>query len=154
MPIRSHRPGPALVEHVRSRLTAITAAGCWEWTGAKALQGYGVIRVQVGGKSKLLRVPRIMCEAVHGPCPEGKDRVLHSCDNPPCANPDHLRWGTAQENIQDAIQRGRLASKLDPDRVRSIRQDPRNHQLIAADYGVSDALIDQVKSGKAWGHVQ
>lgn len=27
--------------------------------------------------------------------------ALHSCDNPPCCNPRHLRWGTHTENMAD-----------------------------------------------------
>ena len=33
--------------------------------------------------------------------------VLHSCDNPACQNPAHLREGTAQDNQDDIDARGR-----------------------------------------------
>ncbi len=33
--------------------------------------------------------------------------ILHSCDQRPCCNPDHLRAGTAKENTQDMHERGR-----------------------------------------------
>ena len=38
--------------------------------------------------------------------PEGM-WVLHSCDNPPCVNPNHLRIGTPKENNEDMMSRGR-----------------------------------------------
>ena len=42
--------------------------------------------------------------------PPEKGRVmLHSCDEPLCINPDHLRWGTARENAMDCVNRGRHA---------------------------------------------
>jgi DNA-binding transcriptional ArsR family regulator len=33
--------------------------------------------------------------------------ALHSCDNPPCCNPAHLRWGTPQSNQDDRRERRR-----------------------------------------------
>lgn len=33
--------------------------------------------------------------------------VIHSCDNPPCCNPTHLRLGTPQDNMDDKMDRGR-----------------------------------------------
>lgn len=38
---------------------------------------------------------------------ERHEYVLHSCDNPPCVNPAHLRVGTGSENQQDAWDRKR-----------------------------------------------
>lgn len=35
------------------------------------------------------------------------DYVLHSCDRPYCVNPLHLRMGSAQDNSQDMLSRGR-----------------------------------------------
>lgn len=34
--------------------------------------------------------------------------VMHTCDNPPCVNPDHLQGGTQVENGLDAKRKGRL----------------------------------------------
>jgi hypothetical protein len=31
--------------------------------------------------------------------------ALHTCDNPRCINPDHLREGTPQDNTQDMLER-------------------------------------------------
>ncbi|WP_428985700.1 HNH endonuclease [Sinomonas terricola] len=41
-----------------------------------------------------------------GSIPDGA-HILHSCDNPPCVNPGHLRPGTRFDNMQDKVLRGR-----------------------------------------------
>lgn len=32
--------------------------------------------------------------------------IRHSCDNPPCWNPEHLIAGTQSENLSDAVNKG------------------------------------------------
>lgn len=39
-----------------------------------------------------------------GPKPPDKESC-HSCDNRPCINPLHLRWGTRQDNVDDMMAR-------------------------------------------------
>lgn len=40
--------------------------------------------------------------------PEDDLMICHSCDHPGCFNPYHLFEGTAQDNIQDAVRKGRM----------------------------------------------
>ena len=84
------------------RRTQATASGCLEWTGRKTAKGYG----QVVISRRDARAHRIAFTLAKGPIPEGM-MVLHSCDNPPCCNPAHLRIGTAADNWADVIARNR-----------------------------------------------
>ena len=76
---------------------------CWIWTGAVDKDGYGRPSVE---RTRRVRAPRISWAWAHGEIPKGK-WVLHRCDNPPCVNPDHLFLGTAKDNAQDALAKGR-----------------------------------------------
>lgn len=82
----------------------VTEQGCWEWTGTRWKNGgYG----RIGANKK---AHRLAYEEAHGPIPEGMF-VCHSCDNPPCCNPEHLHLGTPADNMREKKERGR-AGKL------------------------------------------
>lgn len=88
-----------------------TSAGptkCWPWTGeGKDKYGYGLLTVREGDKTKRYKATRWMMEKRLGRPLKKEEWVLHRCDNPPCCNPDHLRLGTAKDNAQDILRRGR-----------------------------------------------
>ena len=81
---------------------------CWPWAAkARHRFGYGVFAVKRGDRWKQYTASRAMCALAHGEPPSPKAHALHSCDNPICCNPAHLRWGTPKENTADAVDRGR-----------------------------------------------
>ena len=80
---------------------AKTEGGCWVWQGARQRE-YG----SVGFEGKVRRAHRVSYEMAYGPIPDGA-HVLHSCDNPPCVNPSHLRPGTRADNMRDRVLHGR-----------------------------------------------
>jgi hypothetical protein len=75
---------------------------CWEWTGVRNPQGYGVMRV---GESNM-QAHRVAWEVANGPIPVGLN-ALHRCDNPGCVRPDHLWLGTLADNNADMRAKGR-----------------------------------------------
>lgn len=54
----------------------------------------------------MLGAHRVAYEIANGPIPDDL-WVLHSCDNPPCCNPSHLRVGTYKDNVRDRVERDR-----------------------------------------------
>lgn len=98
------------MEDLIARLLAkrqITEAGCWEWLGSRT-NGYG--RMWWIGRTH--PVHRLAAHAWLGlDLSAGRSVVaMHQCDNPPCFNPDHLRLGTQQDNVDDAWEKGRAVS--------------------------------------------
>jgi hypothetical protein len=76
--------------------------GCWPWAGSKKEKGYG----QAYFMGKVMRAHRLAYELAIGPVPNGL-MLCHFCDNPACCNPWHLAPGTAKQNTQDMIAKGR-----------------------------------------------
>lgn len=78
-----------------------------------------------------------------------KDRyALHSCDNPRCVNPSHLRWGTAADNTNDAVTRKRLPELPSIDsnpewRAKAIAAVPRGETHYKAKFTTAD--VDRVR---------
>jgi len=55
---------------------------------------YGVLH-----RGKNYKVHRLVCEAFHGPAPEGKNIVLHLDEDATNNKPCNLRWGTQRKTL-------------------------------------------------------
>src|SRR3990167_6451476 len=74
---------------------------CWPWLGRQVGRGSdrrGHLYIKGGAANPVYKyAPRVAWELTHGPIPPHL-KVLHSCDNPICCNPAHLRLGTQKDN--------------------------------------------------------
>lgn len=77
---------------------------CWIWLGGKGRRGYG--KFSFNKENKYMPAHRASYILFKGEIPENMF-MCHSCDNPPCVNPDHLWYGTNKENQIDSIKKGR-----------------------------------------------
>ena len=129
---------------------------CWEWLAGKNKKGYGQFHIS----RKQLGAHRVSWELTNSEIPEGLC-VLHRCDNPGCVNPDHLFLGTAQDNSDDKISKGRDSrlkgedlpqSKLTWKDVREIRSiyPLLTQQQLATAYGVGQASIWEIVHNMRW----
>jgi len=128
---------------------------CLEWSGGTFITGYGATKAY----DKPWLAHRL---ALHL---EGIDvtghMVLHSCDNPACCNPAHLRLGTHADNMRDRNSRARQArgtslpqAKLTEDQVLEIRAiRGMSQRAIAERYGVNHRSINHIINRKRWTHI-
>lgn len=98
--------------------------GCLNWKGRVNKAGYG--RLVYHYQEILAHRASFILHG--GELIGDKLWVLHSCHNPKCINPQHLRAGTHKENALDKIQAGRqlhgelvYGSKLTAKKVVQIR---------------------------------
>lgn len=125
---------------------------CVNWPFKKDPRGYGFLSVD----KKKWFAHRYVLYLVTGGNPLEMD-CCHSCGNPSCVNPRHLRWDTHKENMRDAVKHGRSTrgrknaqAKLTREQVRSIREDERSQVKIAKDYGISRSYVSTLKARKTW----
>lgn len=125
------------------RVSIGAADDCWEWQGARQSGAWRYGRISFGGRE--WRTHRLAWEATHGANVPAGMVVRHTCDNPPCCNPNHLVLGTFADNTADMLERGRQgdtarhgedngAARLTTQDVRDMRQD-RTRGLTYADLG-------------------
>ena len=130
----------------------VTKAGCWEWPGTPRGGGYPCTRV----RGVTVYLARYSYELFRGPIPDGL-HVLHTCDNPPCVNPEHLFLGTHQENVIDMNRKGRGPAKFGPEQIKEVVERANNgesRKSLAREYGVCRKTIKKILTGKCWNWVE
>lgn len=124
---------------------------CWEWMGCRKDTGYG----QLTSGMRRHAAHRVALQLSGVRIPKGMN-VLHSCDNPPCVNPRHLRVGTQAENSMDVAIRSRSGvRKLSDDDVREIRslRGKMTISEIARRFGVGKSQVARIHKGQSRHHV-
>ena len=132
---------------------------CWEWQG-KITHHFGYGKVTINGNTEMVhRAAWILSKGIYP-----RLFILHSCDNPRCVNPAHLREGTKKDNSQDAIKRNRMP--IGAQRPNAILNDAKAHRIkvlrgqgvklkqIAVLLDIAEHLVVGVIYGKSWRHVK
>lgn len=145
------------------RVTVKRKNECWEFnafsirTSKNGFKKNGA--VWIDGKN--ISAHRFSFQLENGPIPEGLE-VCHSCDNPPCVNPNHLFLGNQSINMLDMVKKGRNKhkkgekhprAKLTEKQVLDIRKDARGAIKLSRIYDVGISTITQVKKRLTWKHL-
>lgn len=151
-----------------SRIKKDEATGCWNWTGCTAgwhpQRQYGIISFH--GKSR--GAHRYSYEFFNHTKIPADLMCRHKCDNTRCVNPDHIVIGTAKDNAQDCISRGRFvcAPKKCGESNHGCKISARSVLLavelagsglprkeIAAASGLSVLNVGLILNGRTWSHL-
>ena len=141
-----------IVNRIVDNCTVDSMTQCWNWIGPFFKNGRP--RLTFGGNNHLAyRIAFVVFKgSTQNLC------VLHTCDNPPCLNPEHLWLGTNADNSADMVAKGRSAtgdrngSRLYPERLARgdaniARQRPETRQ--GARNGRALLTEDQVREIRA-----
>ena len=128
MPVRPRTP-EELWEVLLTRRT-ITETGCWEYTLQRNAQGYGQVK-WMGIKTGAHRVAAAI--KFGHPLMGRELPICHTCNNPPCFNPDHLYDGTPSTNQLDSVLRG------------THKEDRKTHCPKGHPYDASNTVADSGK---------
>lgn len=126
---------------------------CWEWLGAKK-EGYGLYCKTT--------THRISYTLFKGIIPKNLV-VMHICDNRGCINPEHLKLGTQQDNMNDKKEKGRCRgrtlrgenlsfSKLTNEDIKEIRENPHDKCLgcLSRQFNVCPQQINRIQHNERW----
>ena len=126
---------------------------CWNWAAARN-RGYGVFSIK--GSTRRVLAHRVSHELVNGFLDDG-EVVMHSCDNPSCVSPFHLKKGTQKQNQRDMAVKGRHGmAKLTANNILEIfrmASEGVTQVLIAETFGVDHSNVSKILKGKHWVHV-
>lgn len=128
---------------------------CWIWEGGKDRLGYGYF---CGFKAS--RISYWMYRE------DPKELlVLHTCDNPPCVNPEHLFLGTPADNTKDMISKGRQHStkgssngfskftEADILEIRRLNKEGIGYKRLSKMFNSDHWYIRDIIKRKYWEHV-
>lgn len=149
------------LKNFEDKVERVPFSECQYWTACTIRGGYGHFKVN----GTMMKAHRVAYEQFVGPIPKCAF-ILHSCDQPSCVNPKHLRTGTHQENMDDMKKRDRQAKpkgetngrvKLTETEVAEIRKlyaaGGISHRALAGRFGVARSLISFILNYKRWTHI-
>lgn len=133
---------------------------CWPWTRASDTNGYGNVRIGL----RFYKAHRASWSISRGELSSPRVFVCHSCDYPPCCNPDHLFLGDNKINQADCISKNRhwnplgdknWCTKLTYSQVSDAKfmiRHGMSHTEVGKFFGVKTRIINNLWRGVTWPH--
>lgn len=154
VPIGGGRPD--VRDYLLTIALPFTGDECLIWPFARSDRGYAKARYD--GE---ISASRALCRLKYGPPLGDANECAHSCNNGHlgCVNPNHLRWTTHQDNMDDRTRAGHVPHgpghpkmKLTEEQVREIRLllPTMTNWAISKRYSVQPNTIKSIRIGLSW----
>lgn len=137
---------------------------CWEWTGCH-LNGYGIF----SNNGIRCYTHRFSYELFHPLTKSINDIdlcICHSCDNPCCVNPYHLRLDTRQNNNKERMEKDRGNRPIGERNPRCILNETQVLEIrakykagnitqveLGREYNVKREVICDIVNRRSWKHI-
>lgn len=119
---------------------------CWQWTGYQE-DGYG----RFFWDGRMVGAHELALTFTTGERRLERLDTCHSCNNPICCNPNHLRFDVRAGNVADMMSAGTYRrGRFSEEQVITMRERYENgapQQVLADDYGVTNGLVSQIVRG-------
>jgi hypothetical protein len=150
VPVRNHPKAGYVVKTVRGRVLN-------GWQGAN---GYRMVSLgrRADGRVTCFLVHRLVCEAFHGPCPEGYE-VCHGPNGKLDNRADQLCWGSRSKNHHEDKERDGTKIKGEKHYMAKLKEEQvveiwgcrgMASPAVAQRYNVSPRTIRDIWNGKTW----
>lgn len=121
--------------------------------------GYRTVVLHHTGLARRFSVHRLVCEAFHGPAPEGY-QAAHLDGNPMNNSAANLAWKTAKQNTADKISHGthqagenHPRARLTAEQVAALRAmqgQGQSQRAMARHFGISQTHVCHILRGERW----
>lgn len=121
---------------------------CWPWIRKSSHSNHATIKISGYGYAAR-RIAFFLSTSID---PLDLD-VCHSCDNPPCQNPNHLFIGTTLDNMADMVRKGRQPNvRLTWEIIDSIRSryPEEGSLLLSREFGIAQGHVVKIIKGLIW----
>jgi hypothetical protein len=137
---------PRITEFWRNVAVGNDDGDCWPWLGYEE-DGYG----RFFWDGRMVGAHELALTFTTGERRAPGLDTCHSCNNPICCNPHHLRFDTRAGNVADMVAAGRARpGRLTDEQIVTIRlryQHGATQIVLAHDYQVTNGLISQIVRG-------
>lgn len=141
------------LEQVRFWNKVTKTESCWIWNAATR-NGYGAFKARY----VVWSAHRLSWEIHNGKIPDDRE-ICHTCDNRLCVNPKHMFLGTRKDNMQDAVNKGRISrhrAKVSDEAIRQIRylnSQGIGVRLLAQQFGLAKSNVQNIVNRVTYKHI-
>lgn len=142
---------PRITEFWRNVDIADDESECWPWLGYQE-DGYG----RFFWEGRMVGAHELAVSFTTGEVRAPGLDTCHSCNNPICCNPRHLRFDTRAGNVADMISAGRgRRGRFTDEQILTMREryaHGASQMALARDYRITNGLVSQIVRGLRYAH--